>query len=61
LPDTTPFGLVELDMRGLVDQKVISKEVYESDLKRIQARHHERQRKRRGEAKYHEEVEAFQA
>ena len=48
-------------MRGLVDKKVISKEVYESDLKRIQARNRERQRKRRGEAKYDAEVEAFQA
>ena len=37
MPDTTPIGLVEIDMKKLVDvDKLISKDVYNDNIKPIQ-------------------------
>jgi len=39
LPDATPFGLVEVDVKIFVDEDgFISKQVYENNLKQIESR-----------------------
>lgn len=42
LPDNTPFGMVEVDMRPFVKSKMISEQVYRDNHKQLQARHRNR-------------------
>ena len=45
LPDNTPFGMVEVDMKQLIKQNIISKQVYDDNAKQLQARQRQRNRK----------------
>jgi hypothetical protein len=53
LPDATPFGLVEVDVKKFVEEDgLISKQVYENNLKQIESRKKARQRKIKDEDNY---------
>ena len=53
MPDTTPLGLVEIDMQKFVDKdKIISKQVYQDNLKPIEQRKAIRKRKQKQENAY---------
>lgn len=57
MPDTTPIGLVEIDMKKLVDvDKLISKDVYNDNIKPIQQRKAIRQRKEKEENAYDQKM-----
>ena len=60
LPDNTPFGMIEIDMRPLVKARVISDEVYQDNQKHLQARHRNRQKKMKGEETYNNSVKQLQ-
>lgn len=57
LPDNTPFGIVEIDMRPFVKAKIISNEVYDDNSKQLQARHRNRQKRIKGEETYNNKVQ----
>lgn len=55
LADNTPFGMVEIDMA-----KIVTKEVYQDNLKQIQSRQKTRLRRKKGEDVYNKQVEKKQ-
>ena len=53
MPDATPFGLVEVDVKKFVEEDgLISKQVYENNIKQIESRKKARQRKIKDEDNY---------
>ena len=56
LPDHTAFKIIEIDMQGLVKDKVISPEIYSQNSKQLNYRAKERQKQVKIDDKYNKKV-----